>query len=757
MKSLVLTPRALFKLSQFSIGPEWFYQFGLPAKNCGLKRVVIDQMVYIVEADLETDETPVIVVNLAGDDGVLVQAATRSTILERIITVGLSIYTDSVAIPTGWRKHQEGCLFSIQASNREWRWRVHFDMRPRDCNDLFVFSRLEDTRSFDRLERHLEVYDAARSNVAEAVLSQFEEPSSASRAGITLSQRLPQGFVQGATLEQWYRSKLTKEQRDFVDKPHDGPVRLRGAAGTGKTLSLVVKFLRDALAAAQTTAISVKIGFLTHSFASVDLVNAIGESLDPRGLLFGASPNVKLEVRTLYDLAHKNLNFELDQLEPLSLDGREGRRLQAELIAATLKELGSSRIVGAQFAGLSPELKERWDAATTGRDARLVAEIMNEFASVLDAEGVRHGEERGERYAKGSFPRPAWLMNLSTELDRRFILEVHRRYRRQLGEMNTLSVDQMIGDFNSFLDSNRWDRIRQRDGYDALFVDELHLFTSIERQTLHKLIRRNADEDGKPRRPPVFMAYDLKQSPRDTFAQYGEGDTSLFAASTGLQNSELVKLEKVFRYTPQIAEFLADLDATFPAIDVPGEWDAYSGKAELADGDTPELTVFLDEASLFANVFAEAQKAARVHAGGGRRVAVLCASDEQFDKYLPIAAARYSQGHLPIVSREPSSDLRHAGKRFVFSMPEYVAGLQFETVFLVHVDATEAPLDASDGVRRRFISNIYLGSSRAEKTLRIAACLTRGGKSHVLEMALNRRSLLEVAAPTKLVKPAIRK
>ena len=112
-------------------------------------------------------------------------------------------------------------------------------------------------------------------------------------------------------------------------------------------------------------------------------------------------------------------------------------------------------------------------------------------------------------------------------------------------------------------------------------MDELHLFTSIERQTLHKLIRRNMADDGRPIRPPIFMAYRLKQSPRDTFAQYGEGDQSLFTVATGLQGSELVKLDRVFRYTPQIAEFLSDLDATFPAIDIPGEWDAYAGKAQL--------------------------------------------------------------------------------------------------------------------------------------------------------------------------------
>jgi hypothetical protein len=80
-------------------------------------------------------------------------------------------------------------------------------------------------------------------------------------------------------------------------------------------------------------------------------------------------------------------------------------------------------------------------------------------------------------------------------------------------------------------------------------------------------------------------------------------------------------------------------------------------------------------------------------------------------------------------------------------MPEYVAGLQFDTVFLIHVDAAEAPIDSGDGVRRRFISNIYLGSSRAENVLQISACLTRGGKHDILDMALERGSLVEPLPP----------
>jgi len=472
------------------------------------------------------------------------------------------------------------------------------------------------------------------------------------------------------------------------------------------------------------------------------MVGAIAESLDQTGLISGGVDGASIELRTLYDLAHQYLKFDLADLRPLSIDGREGRKLQYELISSLLQEMSSSPIVAAQFDKITDGFRSRIAESKNNENSVFVLELMNEFASVLDADGVRSGTEKGEKYAKSLIHRPSWLIGLETEAERRFVLELHKRYRSMLSGMNTLSVDQMIADFNSFLDSNRWDNMRSRFGFDALFVDELHLFTSIERQTLHKLIKSSEDSAGRPKRPAIFMAYDLKQSPNDAFASI-DGGGVLFSSSTGLQGSDLVKLEKVFRYTPEIAEFLSDLDASFPAIDIPGDWDAYSGKAQLENGQLPKLSVFPGEIELFRSVFDDAKKMARTLPEGGRRVAVLCPDGDVFDRYVSIVEGQYKGSVFTISDREASSELRHAGKRFIFSMPEYVAGLQFEAVFLINVDVASAPMDSSLGFRRRFISNVYLGASRAEKILNISACTERGGYSDVLEMAISRQSLIK--------------
>ncbi len=114
-----------------------------------------------------------------------------------------------------------------------------------------------------------------------------------------------------------------------------------------------------------------------------------------------------------------------------------------------------------------------------------------------------------------------------------------------------------------------------------------------------------------------------------------------------------------------------------------------------------------------------------------------------FDVYQAPASGQYQGKVFTITSREDTAELRHAGKRFIFSMPEYVAGLQFETVFLIHVDVAEAPADAGTGIRRQFISNVYLGASRAEQELKICTSEAHGGASDILNLALQRQNLIE--------------
>ena len=656
IKALVFDRESFFQLSRCAVADDWFNEYEIPEELTSVSRVELNGVLYFLRDEISDPSTPIIFVDLIPPNGIFQHDALDKYILDRMLTVARSLFTSSVAIPFNWHRHDEESLHSVFATSKSigGGTLIHFETSPAGNPDLVFFARVEGNIAFRDLVTPDDLYLEARDLIAAAIKARPErKPARTKSTGITLSHRLPQSFSRGFSLSQWYETKLTAQQRAFVDKPYDGPVRLRGAAGTGKTLSLAIKFLRDACQFEEIR-VGRRLCFLTHSAGTVDLVLGICLELDPIGLITGHGKYVQLQVRTLYDLAYEYLRFDVDKLNPLSLDGREGRQLQAELIGMAL-DLLRKELSFARFSDISENLRRGWTEQKGAPDReKLVTELMNEFASVLDADSVWAGTEKGDKYAKGHFGyRPVWLMNLPTERDRRFVLEVHRKYRKLLADMDTLSVDQMVADFNSFLDRNTWDMLKKSKGFDGVFVDELHLFTSIERQVLHKLIRNTVGDDGAISRPAIFMAYDVKQSPTDSFTQIGDRDASLFSSTTQLQNSELVKLSKVFRYTPQISEFLYDLDATFPAIDLAGEWESYAVTTESDKGERPSLTIFKNDAELFKSVFDEStQKARRL--SGGKRVAVLCLNDSLFDQYSSIIDKRYDGRITKLDSREPT-------------------------------------------------------------------------------------------------------
>ncbi|QMV71611.1 DUF2075 domain-containing protein [Comamonas piscis] len=458
--------------------------------------------------------------------------------------------------------------------------------------------------------------------------------------------------------------------------------------------------------------------------------------MDHDGILSrGKSTFVK--ICTLQELANEAMKYDLDGLEPLSSDGLEGRALQLETIEAEIERVQRSDWVTAKSRCSEDFRRGMSSIRDTPAYQTFAREIANEIACVLEADGVRQSAERRDRYLNEK--RKSWMMSLPEIEDRRVVLMIYDRFRAILKSMGVLGTDQMIADYLGFLDSNRWDNIRQREGFDVVFVDELHLFNRQERMTLHHLMR----EDAKA--PVVVMAYDSKQSVRDTFNGLYDspGGVAGLSRDMRLGETERFDLTEGFRYTPEIARVLEWIDQGFPAAGISEElgfdWRPIDLKDKKPSGSRPILVRAKSTLDIWNCVFPRARERAK-SLQKGRRVAVLCASEVLFKKYSE--AGQYGDWFLPISDREQLSSLRHAGKRFVFSMPDFVAGIQFDTVYLIEVndgEVEEGPY--STGALRRFVSTIYLGASRAEQILEIYSSDERGGPSRVLRHAINNGAL----------------
>ncbi|HEX8383421.1 MAG TPA: UvrD-helicase domain-containing protein [Sphingomonas sp.] len=721
--ALVIDRDALSALDAALIEDSWFSAFRLPDNTDGLRRVEQGGNIYLLSA-AASDESGLLVIDL-GPEGPLLGMPKRRCAFERILRVAMRHFDRNVALPIQCQAYHDGCLLSIygQPPARNSRQRIYFDQAPDGSGNVFAYAMTIEPRALSDTVADMAVYRAAIAGYQDAALAEVARTDAVGSYGILLSEPLGFHLAGTASLAEWYERRLSEEQVRFVDKGHDKPIRLRGAAGTGKTQAMAVKCLRD-LYLDHDGGGDKRFAFLTHSSALAhDVVRGMFFALDPSerwAELRTADGQNKLWIGTLYELAQEQLGYVKKGLKPLSLDGREGRELQRMMINEEVEVALRDPRLARGLVPACPELGGRMKDA--GRRAALIEELMNEFACVLDAENIKRGTPDADRYVRGA--REPWQMSLETVDERQLVIELHDLYRSALKREKLLSMDQMVADFDRYLSTHEWSQLRERDGFDVVFVDEYHYFTRVEAMTLHNLFKTRAECEG---RLPLIMAYDLKQSTND--AALGGGLERF--RNPGVGESVPVDLKQVFRSTPQIAAFLQALDGSFPALDLEGEFQLHSGFSGNDDGPFPTYRVFETDTKLIDDIFREAVQRARAVEGGGSQVAVLCLNDQLFDTYRK--ASRISSMYVAITTREDLRELRYARTRCVFSMPEYVAGLQFDTVFLIHADTADLADDyVSQGARRRYVSRLYLGASRAAHRLKIASSEQRGGISNVL-------------------------
>jgi hypothetical protein len=422
------------------------------------------------------------------------------------------------------------------------------------------------------------------------------------------------------------------------------------------------------------------------------------------------------------------MHYDLYNLTPVSLDGYDGRAFQADVINDIIEEYKKEDWIAFK-SGCSTPFVAYMEAAKDSNGRRFFLwEILNEFACVLDAEGVRSGTTRRSQYLAEK--RKNWMMVLDSREEREVVLALYDRFRVWLRNEKAIGSDQMIADFLNHLDSFRWEATREKDGFDAVFVDELHLFNRQERMIFRHLLR-------DPNTPPiVFMAYDAKQSPRDTFMGLPNADATMYDywRDARLGKVDKIELVDVFRYTPQIARALRCIDETFPGQDLDDEWPIYNGISQTQDGPIPTVCALESTRATYSTVFKRARDIQK-KLGRRHRVAVLCASNELFKRYLEYTTLRNQ--FYAITSRDDVSGISPSTTKFIFSMPEFVAGLQFDTILLIEVNRSEVPEGSfSASYLRKFASQVYLGASRAEYRLEIYSSLEHGGISPIISQAV---------------------
>lgn len=721
IKTVTLDQYALGALDRALIEEEWFSSFDIPPNAEGIRRVEVNEHVYLL-SESASDACGYLTIAcdiFYGTSG----AFSARVLFERILRVALRHFDRNISVPVSWQQFHVGQLLSVYAQAfRASKCRVYFDQNPAGDANIYAYAVTDQPEELPSVEEDIGLYKCARDNIIDAILRDREQKPDVGSFGILLSERQSFSFAKAGTLEEWLKTRLNSDQMKFVERSVDQPIRLRGAAGTGKTQSMAVKCLKELYAE---RARPLSIAFLTHSSALAHtVVRGMLHALDSTekwAVLKDQFDMPRLWLGTIYELAQERLSYEKKGLQPLSLDGIEGKLYQAILIVQAIRDVLKDPRVALGVLRDCADLKGRMVDAD--ENSSVVSDFMNEFACILDLDNISRGSAEAERYIKAQ--RESWQMILPTEAHRKLALEVHSAYKTRLKAEKMLSMDQMMADFSRYLGTHEWEQLRERFGFDLIFVDEYHYFNRAEAMTLHNLFRPDAQHDGKW---PLVMAYDLKQSTNES--AYSAGIEKF--KNPGVGATLPVDLKTVYRSTPEITALLRDIDAAFPAMDLEGEFRTYAGESGRASGEMPSIVQFADEVEMVDASFFAASKIAK-NLGAGGQVAILSLNVERFEKTRN--AGRVADMFVAITSREDFKELRYARNKFVFSMPEYVAGLQFDTVIIIHADGCDFDDGMSAGARRRYISMAYLGASRATNRVYICCSHERGGISGLFESA----------------------
>lgn len=733
-KAIVIEVGALNIIDAAIVDEAWFNNFQLPENAEGIRRVVVSDVVYLLSNDADVDSI-LVVLDIRIFNGI----ARHLSVLERCIRIGMRQFDRSVSIPNNYHKFHTDSLLSIFSAEFRGpdRERIVFDQSPDATSHLFGFGLISDKINLHDVPKDMRLFRKVEENYLEALaaeVSESEISDSSGNYGIMLSAPLGQQLATAGTLEEWLSHKLNPQQSDFVQKSYNSPIRLRGAAGTGKTQAMAVKFLNDVYRDTDSSG-DLSFAFLTHSNQLAhEVIMGMFYAMDPSSKwsnLRTSSGNPKVWMGTIYELARDKLNYLRKGLEPLDVDGRLGVELQHLILDMAINQLLQEPRFTLEMLPKCKDISQRL-STDSGRSA-LIADLLDEFACTLDVEHVRKGNAAAEKYLKGK--RDSWQMPLKEKEERELVLEIYDQYRVILAKEGKLSLNQMIADFDKYLQTHEWAQLREVDGFDVIFVDEYHYMNRVETMALRHLFKTRASRNGKW---PLVMAYDLKQA--TNFSGIAGGAEQF--RNPGVGASDPIDLIEVYRSTPEITKFLVDIDGSFPSMDLEGEYETYKAVSSKAAGDTPILLEYGKNLDLLDDVINKALEIAKKQKNRGRDVAVLCVNEELFDLYRE--AGRVSKKIVPIISRSDIKHLKYAKNRCVFSMPEYVAGLQFEAVFVIHVDAVDLEGEyVSHGTRRRLVTRTYLGASRAISKVFIACSRERGGPSEILEAPLRTKSLLK--------------
>jgi DEAD/DEAH box helicase len=632
-----------------------------------------------------------------------------------------------LTLPRGWHQYKHNNLiafFAVSRRNaRASRWIA--EVLPGERSDVVLWI----TTTSDQ-KATLQEFESSKPSmplgwetdwkaaVAEAA-ERIEHARHAQPSDVEISlPPLEQSTTKGWSYEHWLET-ITDDQRSFFEASTSKSICLRGPAGSGKTLALTLKAIREVLKA-RDAGTDLRVLIVTHSWS---LATDISDSLDSMGtgLLNEIDVFPLLEIAKIISPQYVNddSGFSL-----IGNDSFSGKQAQLDEIYEVLDDFISGDWITYE-GGVTEGLRARFNSPEIDERFALAWDLLVEFGSVIGAAAIFPGAGSESRYFQ--LPRAPWMLPLQSRNDMRVAFTLYTKYMESLDARWLLTSDQVLADLLSHLETHAWNRARRTQGYDLIFVDEFHLFSPLERQVLHYLSR---DVSVYPR---VFMAVDPRQSPSAAFIGVAADETrsSSVVPEDGLGDVANFELTTVHRFTPQILALIKHVHHEFPTLDLGHEWDINFSAVESAQdaGPPPRLIAAASRAGEEDDIVRTVHE---LYTAG--RLALAIVDTRHWQRFSDLASriGQSDKFHVSTISgRTDVEGFRYRRRGLVVGPAEYLAGLQFDAVLVAGIPDMQVNRTPTSE-RTRLLSLLYLALSRAQREVRIFVNEDDGGPADVL-------------------------
>ncbi|WP_242359860.1 UvrD-helicase domain-containing protein [Anaeromyxobacter sp. SG17] len=506
------------------------------------------------------------------------------------------------------------------------------------------------------------------------------------------------------TYEQWTApdSRLTAAQRRILESGHMDrqPIRLVGAAGSGKTLLMMLLAMRR-LTAAETAAAPARVLYVVHNSAMKNTVWLRFLALGGERFLEGSER--RLDVKTLFDYSRETLGIE--ETPVIDADAYETKLFQVEQVKESLRAV----LANEKHAASIRESKVFSSASQNEAIFPLVGGLIaDEIATAIKG----HGLVRDRKRYVESERRLSRLHGALSPAERDIVFDVFEHYHREVFEkLEVFDADDLAMSLLLRLRSPIWEMRRKKLGYDHVFVDETQLFDENERKIFPLLTT------GTTPHVPVALAMDEAQQTRAT--------SSAGLGLLGFDRLADEALETVHRSTKAILEL-----AFFV---VQRTTDLFG--AEFPDFTAKTVTVIPDEHPLAEKpVVVTPASSAEFGKFVLRQIRALRKKNVRQIGVVCHAEARWGSTEAILMASDlPVRVLTRRGERLdaqrpavVLARPEAVGGQEFDAVIAIGLEQGVVPprVEGNDALsmvlEQQALREMYVSFTRARYRLVIA-------------------------------------